>query len=107
MKCVVFVSEKMSAIPIVECGGIMLQANQKLIVKETLAPTLLRNYPNRLARGGHCDMDNLRGGSYQVVGNIVEVTKLEEKKEVVETPLAVVSSNRAMEGVGRKRIHRK
>jgi hypothetical protein len=65
MKCRVLVSNKMSNIPIAECGQITLQPNDTLIVKEEIAKKILSHYRPKLIEAGICEMDNLRNGHYQ------------------------------------------
>ncbi len=65
MKCEIFVSEKMGGIPIAECGGVVLQAGDRLIVSCEKAVELKKHYGSLLVSAGFAEYEALKGRLYQ------------------------------------------
>ncbi len=80
MKCIVLISEKMSGLPIVECGGAVLSDKEQLVVKESAANLLMVNYRGRLVRAGECEREKLAHGYYEIGKIEVSAVKQETKK---------------------------
>jgi hypothetical protein len=98
MKCFVLVPNKLGSVPLVECGGVTLSPDQKIIVKEDMANRLLKIYRPRIAKAGECDMIALRSGEYQVVGQETKLVELHPENEQKTTPtVETISANRSME----------
>lgn len=99
MKCEILVSERMGGIPIAECGGVVLQPGDKLIVSCELAGEMRKHYDHRIVGAGYVEYSSLKNGHYQYEsGNGKAVAHaaahIGEAAPALETP----SSDKSMQG---------
>lgn len=66
MKCSVLIANRMSAMPIAECGGITVKSGDRVIVRSELADKLLSHYKGRLVWAEAVERDSLACGHYEV-----------------------------------------
>ena len=108
MNCEILISQRMSAIPIVECGGLVLQPGDALVVSTIKGSELKKNYGPLLIVAGFETRDTLRGGDYeyQAAGVLrnVAAPKLAAVADGLEPP-AFAGSDKTM--VGKSRVKRK
>ena len=78
MKYLTLISDKLGNVPLVECGGIMLQSGQELLVRENIALSMLKHYGRNLIQVGSGE-GSLRNGHYQV-----ELKKSKKLEDVFE-----------------------
>ena len=104
MKCAVLVSSKMSGIPIVECGGIVLAPGDKLLVPCEQAPALKRHYGSLLIHAADEEKAKLKNGGYEVISGAPDM------KAVIHSahhdnadvpPMAEVTADKSMQGKAR------
>lgn len=103
MQCEIVVSDKMGHIPLAECGGILLQPGERLLVTKGVYEEMKRHYGKNLISAGQLEKDKLSGGHYELQ------TGLEKKSEKASVHAAkheghepegaeAVASDKSMQG---------
>lgn len=103
MKCKILVSEKMSSIPLSECGGAVLAPGDKLIVKADIYDRMKVQYGPALVCAGEVEKEVLRGGHYEYCSGkqkAPEVSKDALAPAGESSPLTEKSSDKSMIGKG-------
>jgi len=95
---------KGSSIQILECGAIMLQEGQTLLVPETIAPRLLLQYKGRLLESRKYEKERLNCGHYEVSKEEVNIEEgPKEIEQIKETPIEVIKRDKSMANKSTKR----
>jgi len=100
MNCEILISEKLGAIPLAECGGVVLQPGDKLVVSCAKAGELRRHYGSLLITVGYEVRDSLKQGSYEYLkkSNKQESAVVHAAKHEGEDAPAMVASDKSMQG---------
>lgn len=99
MKCVVLIANRMSAMPIAECGGITVKSGDKLTVRADIADKMLAHYKGRLVWAETIERDSLANSHYELSREILPVKQpLVSAAAVVEPEpvLQQVASDKSM-----------
>jgi len=99
MKCSVLVSEKLSGVPLVECGGVVLQAGDKLIVSEALGEQMKKHYGKNLIVAFSEEKPSLKSGAFEyIAGGSKAVVQAAQHIGVEAPSVAAISSDKSMQG---------
>lgn len=99
MKYDVIVSDKMQNIPIAECGGIVLQPGDKLLVSSGLAVQLQKHYGKNLIVAGQVEKEKLLNGSFEYVsGKGKAVAQAAERAAMPPPAVESVSADKMVSG---------
>lgn len=100
MKCEVLVSEKLGTVPLVECGSIMLQPGDTLVVSCEKAAELRRHYGNLLVTAEVVLKEALKHGSYEHISRGSTRASVDAAQHFNTPAPAVetVASDRSMQG---------
>ena len=99
MKCAILVSEKLGGVPLTECGGVVLQPGDKLLVHPELAKKMKEHYGAPLIIAGEEEKAQLKCVSYEYIhGGAKAVASSAMKMNEAPSALAEVSSDKSMQG---------
>ncbi len=104
MECVILVSEKLGAVPLAECGGVVLQPGDKLLVSSSVAKAMQKHYGKALIVAGTEQREHLRYGTYEYIsGGGKAVAHAAQHYHENSTAVAAVSSDKSMQGKAKMR----
>lgn len=107
MECKVMVNHKLGSVPIMECGGVVLQHGDKLLVTPAVAVAMKRHYGTAIIEAGTAQKETLRGGHYEYVSGGAKAVSQAAAVHVAEAPaVEAVSTDKSMSGKS-TRVRRK
>ena len=111
MNCEILISEKLGGIPLAECGGMVLQPGDALVVSAAKGAELRKHYAGLFIVAGFEVRESLKNGSYEYSkGKSQSIYKSQSAvvhaaKHDNEEPSGYIASDKSMQG--KKKAHRK
>jgi len=99
MKCSILVGNKLGSIPLMECGGVVLQEGDKLLVTEQLGEQMKKHYGKAIIIVASEERAKLKQGSYEYVAGSSKAVVVAAQHDNEEAPaVAAISSDKSMQG---------
>lgn len=111
MNCEILISEKLGGIPLAECGGMVLQPGDALIVSTTKGAELKKHYAGLFIVAGFEVRESLKNGNYEYakakswVNKPSQSAAIHVAKHEGEEPSGFIAADKSMQG--KKKAHRK